>query len=63
MGTQLRVIIDRMDGMDAIGRPYADAPEIDGSVRLPECALAPGTELLATVVAADVMELVAVPVM
>ena len=63
VGTQLRVIIDRMDGMDAIGRTYADAPEIDGSVRLPECALAPGTELLATVVAADVMELVAVPVM
>ena len=55
------MIIDRMDGVDAIGRTYADAPDIDGSVRLPECVLAPGTVLTVTIVAADVMELVAQP--
>ena len=53
--------MDRMDGVDAIGRTYADAPDIDGSVRLPECVLAPGTVLTVTIVAADVMELVAQP--
>jgi len=62
VGNELRVIIDSVDHEDAIGRTEADAPEIDGSVRLPGCShLAPGTELLATVVAADSMELVAQP--
>ena len=55
------MLIDRMDGTDAIGRTEADAPEIDGCVRIPGCALLPGTELQVTVVAADVMELVAQP--
>ena len=62
VGKRMRVIIDRMDGFDAIGRTHADAPDIDGSVRLPECLLLPGTELEVRVVAADVMELVAQPV-
>lgn len=62
VGTERRVLIDRIEGDDAIGRTEADAPDIDGSCRLPGCAhLAPGTELLATIVAADVMELVAKP--
>ena len=62
VGKVTRVLIDRMDGVDAIGRTYADAPEIDGTVRLPECILAPGTEVTVRIVAADVMELVAQPV-
>ena len=61
-GTVKRVLIDRMEGFDAIGRTEADAPDIDGSVRLPECVLAPGTVVDAKIVAADVMELVAQPV-
>ena len=64
VGKELRVMIDRVDeeAGDAIGRTEADAPAIDGSVLLPGCAhLAPGTELLVTVTAADVMELVATP--
>jgi hypothetical protein len=56
------VLVDKVDGEDAIARTEADAPDIDGSCRLMGCAhLAPGTELLATVIAADVMELVAIP--
>ena len=62
VGKRMQVIIDKMDGLDAVGRTYADAPDIDGSVRLPECVLAPGTVLTVTIVAADVMELVAQPV-
>ena len=62
VGRRLNVIIDRMDGLDAVGRTEGDAPDIDGSVRLPECVLAPGTNLAVDVVAADVMELVAQPV-
>ena len=62
VGTEARVLVDGVDGGDAIGRTYADAPDIDGSVRIVGGAhLAPGTELLATIVAADAMELVATP--
>jgi ribosomal protein S12 methylthiotransferase len=62
VGKDLRVLVDKLDGDDAIGRTEADALDIDGSVRLVGCAhLTPGTELLATVVAADAMELVAQP--
>lgn len=61
VGRELNVIIDRMEGLDAIGRTEGDAPDIDGSVRLPEAVLAPGTQLKVRVIAADVMELVAEP--
>jgi ribosomal protein S12 methylthiotransferase len=59
VGQTLRVIIDRMEGTDAVGRSEADAPDIDGSVRLPETILPPGACVTARVVAADSMELVA----
>ena len=62
VGRTLPVLIDRMEGTDAIGRTYADAPDIDGSVRLPGAVLLPGVAVRATIVAADVMELVAQPV-
>jgi len=62
VGRELRVMVDKADGDDALARTEADAPEIDGSVRLAGCAhLAAGTELLVTVIAADIMELVAEP--
>ena len=61
VGKRMEVVIDTMEGLDAIGRSYADAPDIDGSVRLPQCVLAPGTVVTVEVVAADVMELVAQP--
>ena len=53
--------------MKNIGRTEADAPDIDGNVRLPghggADGLAPGTVLLVEVVAADGMELVGRPSM
>jgi len=61
VGKTIDVLIDKMDGTDAIGRTYADAPDIDGSVRLPDCVLLPGMVVASRVVAADVMELVAQP--
>ena len=61
VGQRIEVMIDKMEGLDAIGRTEADAPDIDGSVRLPECVLAPGTKLTVNVVAADVMDLIAQP--
>lgn len=62
VGRELKVMIDGMDGQDAIGRTQADAPDIDGSVRLPQCLLLPGMEVLAKVTMTDFMELVAQPV-
>ena len=38
VGTELRVLVDRVEGEDAIGRTEADAPDIDGSIRLLGCA-------------------------
>ena len=61
VGHTLRVIVDRVEGGDAIGRTDADAPDIDGTVRLPGYDLTPGTVLQAEVVAADEMEIVARP--
>jgi ribosomal protein S12 methylthiotransferase len=38
VGRTLEVLIDSIDGEKAIGRSYADAPEIDGLVRLRQAA-------------------------
>lgn len=63
VGRELRVIIDEMDGVDAIGRSEFDAPEIDGCVRIPSMPLAPGSELRVRVVAAEGMDLLAEPLL
>ena len=43
VGRQLSVLIDRLEDRAAIGRSYADAPEIDGLVYVkPKTRLAPG---------------------
>jgi ribosomal protein S12 methylthiotransferase len=36
-GTEMTVLIDEADGRRAMGRSYADAPEIDGVVQNPTC--------------------------
>jgi ribosomal protein S12 methylthiotransferase len=42
-GTEMTVLIDAADGRRAIGRTYADAPEIDGVVHIAQGAgLKPG---------------------
>lgn len=59
VGQVLRIMIDRMDGVDAVGRTEFDAPDIDGTVRIPAMPLAPGSEVRGRIVAADGMDLIA----
>jgi len=35
VGRSMQVLIDRMDGNTAVARSASDAPEIDGTVRMP----------------------------
>ena len=37
-GTEMTVLIDEADGRRAVGRTYADAPEIDGVVHIAQGA-------------------------
>lgn len=58
IGKQLDVLIDTIDGDNAVGRSYADAPEIDGVVIVEGGAhLSPGDLVSVTVVAADEYDL------
>ncbi len=62
IGQQLEVLIDTVDDEGAIGRCYADAPEIDGKVYLDGITdLRPGDALLVDVVGADDYDLWAEP--
>jgi len=63
VGKELRVIIDSMEGLDAVGRSEYDAPEIDNLVRIPSMPLAPGTVIRARIVAVDDMDLIGEAVM
>lgn len=54
VGRELDVLIDSTEGDNAVGRSYADAPEIDGVVIVEDAAhLAPGSLVKVRVVAAD----------
>lgn len=58
IGTQMKVLIDEVDEEGAIGRSYADAPEIDGLVYLNgETNCAPGDLLTVTIEHADEYDL------
>lgn len=62
IGQQLEVLIDEVDDEGAIGRCYADAPEIDGKVYLDGVTdLRPGDALVVDIVGADDYDLWAVP--
>lgn len=53
IGQTLEILIDESDGEQAIGRSYADAPEIDGQVFLEDApGLTPGDRVQARIVAA-----------
>lgn len=55
---EMPVIIDQVGPEGAIGRSYADAPQIDGQVHLPGVAdVAPGDVVMARIVAADEYDL------
>jgi ribosomal protein S12 methylthiotransferase len=61
VGRTLRVLVDETDGRDAIGRSTADAPEIDGVVRVKDAGmLRAGDFVDVRVTAADEHDLVAV---
>jgi ribosomal protein S12 methylthiotransferase len=63
IGQQLEVLIDEVDEQGAIGRCYADAPEIDGKVYLDGFTdTFAGDALLVTITAADEYDLWAEPV-
>ncbi len=60
IGNNYTVIIDEIEGGQAIGRSYAEAPEIDGVVVIENGAgLQPGDVVDATIVAADEHDLYA----
>lgn len=62
IGQQLEVLIDEVDEEGAIGRCYADAPEIDGKVYLDGITdLQPGHALVVDIVGADDYDLWGVP--
>jgi ribosomal protein S12 methylthiotransferase len=66
VGKDLQVIVDELDGEQAIGRSMADAPEIDGRVYLPAGRgakkIKAGTIVTARVTGADEYDLWADPV-
>jgi ribosomal protein S12 methylthiotransferase len=66
VGTEIAVIVDEVDGEQALGRSTADAPEIDGRVYLPAGKgankLKPGAIVTARVTSADEYDLWAEPV-
>ena len=59
VGREIDVLIDAMDEDGAVGRSYADAPEIDGLVYLDGHDAEPGTLVRARVTAADAYDLYA----
>jgi len=62
IGQQIEVLIDEVDEEGAIGRSWADAPEIDGRVYLDGVeGLQPGDAILAEVTGADEYDLWATP--
>ncbi len=62
IGQTLAILIDESDGEQAVGRSYADAPEIDGQVFLEDApGLAPGDVVRATIVEAGEHDLWAEP--
>ena len=62
VGREVDVIVDRMEGGDAIARTQWDALDIDGGVRVPGAMAIPGMLLRVRIVAADGMDLIANPV-
>jgi ribosomal protein S12 methylthiotransferase len=54
VGKTLRVLVDEVGGKEAIGRSWADAPEIDGVVHIKR-SLVPGKTKLAVGQFADVL--------
>jgi ribosomal protein S12 methylthiotransferase len=57
VGRRMRVLVDGIEGTTAIARSEADAPEIDGVVRINSAPLRPGDWADVEIVAADAYDL------
>jgi ribosomal protein S12 methylthiotransferase len=58
VGREIEVLIDEVDAQGAIGRSYADAPEIDGNVYVDSATpLKPGNKVWVRVTDADEYDL------
>lgn len=42
VGTRMKVLVERREGADAVGRTEFDSPEVDNEVIIKDCATAPG---------------------
>ena len=62
IGTEIEVLIDEVDDEGAVGRGWADAPEIDGNVYIETTAVKPGDKIRVRIVDADEYDLWAEPV-
>ena len=58
IGQRCRVLVDRVSDGEAVARSYAEAPEIDGVVRLPASATTrPGEFVDVEIIGADTYDL------
>ena len=57
IGREIEVLIDEVDDEGAVGRSWADAPEIDGSVFIANTDVKPGDKIRVRVVDADEYDL------
>lgn len=63
VGYEMEILIDSVEGDVAVGRSYADAPEIDGVVTIEDVAgVQPGDRIQAEITAADDYDLWARPI-
>jgi ribosomal protein S12 methylthiotransferase len=63
VGRRLELLVEEQEGSDSVGRSYREAPETDGEVRLPGCAVPVGRMVPVEVTAASGVDLVARPVL
>ena len=62
IGKEYQIVIDSVDSEGAVGRTYADAPEVDGVVHLNGVYdVKPGDRLWAEIIHADEHDIWAVP--
>ena len=57
VGKELEVLIDEVDEQGAVGRSWADAPEIDGNVFVDSDELKPGDKVRVRITDADEYDL------
>ena len=62
IGKEIEVLIDEVDDEGAVGRGWADAPEIDGNVYIETTAVKPGDKIRVRIIDADEYDLWAEPV-